>query len=73
MQMEERIVFLLCRRATSVCLLPLSCQTPPTVDNPVLRCADGDMCIFGTLTMQANCKCTRGCGGYLHGTFCGVQ
>ena len=33
MQMEERIVFLLCRRATSVCLLPLSCQIPPTTDD----------------------------------------
>ena len=46
---------------------------PPTSDNPVFRCADGDMCRFGTLTVQAKHKCTCGCGGYLHGAFCGVQ
>ena len=31
------------------------------------------MCRFGTLAVQKNHKCTRGCGVYLHGDFCVVQ
>ena len=40
---------------------------PPTIDNPVLRFVNGDMCIFGTLTVQTKHKCARGCVRYLHG------
>ena len=38
----------------------------PTSDNPVFRCAYGDMFRFGTLTVQKKHNCT-------HGEFCGVQ
>ena len=46
---------------------------PPTSDNPMFICADGDVCRFGNLNVQKNHKCTCGCGRYLHGDFCGVQ
>ena len=39
----------------------------------MFRCADGDLRIFASLTVQTKHKCTRGCGGYLHDEFCGVQ
>ena len=39
---------------------------------PVLKCADGDLCRFGTSTVEKKHQCTRGCGGYLHSAFCGV-
>ena len=69
----ERLL-LLCHCNASVYLLPLSYQIlPPTGDDLVLRCADGDMCRFGTLTVQLKHKCTRECSGYLYGVFCGVQ
>ena len=53
----------------------ISTPHPPltTSDNPVFSCAYVDMCIFGTLTAKKKHKCTRGCGGYLHGDFCAVQ
>eukprot|EP00957_Ditylum_brightwellii_P120413 9187279-Ditylum_brightwellii.AAC.1 len=38
-----------------------------------LKCADGDLCRFCISTVQKKHGCTRGCGGYLHGAFCGVQ
>eukprot|EP00957_Ditylum_brightwellii_P197448 15043844-Ditylum_brightwellii.AAC.1 len=37
------------------------------------KCADGDLCQFGTLRVEPKYMCTCGCGGYLHGAFCGVQ
>ena len=39
---------------------------------PVLKCADGDLCRFGTSTVEKKHQYTRGCGGYLHSAFCGV-
>ena len=39
---------------------------------PVLKCADGDLCRFGTSAVEKKHQCTRGCGGYLHSAFCGV-
>eukprot|EP00957_Ditylum_brightwellii_P046722 3545635-Ditylum_brightwellii.AAC.1 len=38
----------------------------------VLKCAGGDLCRFGTSTVVKKHQCTRGCGGYLHSTLCGV-
>ena len=38
----------------------------------MLKCADGDLCRFGTSTVEKKHQCTRGCGGYLHSAFCGV-
>ena len=48
-------------------------RPPPTSDNPLFRCADGDMQIFGTLILKSNHKCTHGCGGYISCDSCGVQ
>eukprot|EP00957_Ditylum_brightwellii_P125895 9597115-Ditylum_brightwellii.AAC.1 len=39
---------------------------------PVLKCADGDLCRFGTSTVEKKHQYTRGCGSYLHSAFCGV-
>ena len=39
----------------------------------MFRCADGDIYIFGALTVQTKHNCTRGCGGYLRGEFFGAQ
>ena len=56
-----------------VCCLYHDSPPTPTGDNPVFIFANGDMCIFRTLTVQKNHKFTCGCGGYIHGSFCGVQ
>eukprot|EP00957_Ditylum_brightwellii_P032519 2464033-Ditylum_brightwellii.AAC.1 len=38
-----------------------------------VKCADGDLCQFGKLTVEKKYACTQGCGGYLHAAFCRVQ
>eukprot|EP00957_Ditylum_brightwellii_P200262 15266420-Ditylum_brightwellii.AAC.1 len=39
---------------------------------PVLKCVHGDLCRFGTSTVEKTHQCTRGCDVYLHSAFFGV-
>ena len=57
----------------ALCICADGLVSPTTSDNPVFRCAEGDMCKFGTLTVQTNHNCTCGCGGYRHVEFFGFQ